>query len=271
MRKTLGLLFVLMLALGVAGQAGAKTIEWHGTTVLKLGAFDYMILDPGSGVATVNNSSGGTHLSTLRLIGDGVPDSGVWPVTDPESTAQVKSIIVTGTLRSGTMTGISGAPPMGSGVLPMGGYTRVCLFVPGCAANIFMANTVNRTRGGGIGGTITMGGNGSVRVSIQSAPWSIGTVTAVNQTKDGGFVTHSRWGFVHGAASATDSSTAVTSGVIQFIHPQQGGTIGIAGNTQQIALFNTLTLRFIPEPGLLLLLASGVVGLGLLGRKRMNK
>jgi hypothetical protein len=32
-----------------------------------------------------------------------------------------------------------------------------------------------------------------------------------------------------------------------------------------------MTLHFIPEPGLLLLLGAGVVGLGLLGRSRMKK
>jgi hypothetical protein len=36
-------------------------------------------------------------------------------------------------------------------------------------------------------------------------------------------------------------------------------------------MFSTLTLHFIPEPGLLLLIGSGVVGLGLLGRSRMNR
>jgi hypothetical protein len=38
-----------------------------------------------------------------------------------------------------------------------------------------------------------------------------------------------------------------------------------------VALFSTLTLHFIPEPGLLLLIGSGAVGLGLLGRSRMKK
>jgi hypothetical protein len=265
--------FILLFAvvLLVAGPASAKTIQWHGTVLLKLSTYYPMILDAGSGVATVNNSSGGAHLSTLRIVGDDIPDSGVWLVTDPESTPQVKAIIITGTLKSGTMTGISGGAAMPPGILPMAGYTRVCLFVPGCTANIHMNNTYNMTRGAGIAGTITMGGLGSVRVSVQGAPWNLATVTQIMQTAAGNFVTLSRAGFVHGGASATDSSTAVTSGVINFVGPNTVKTIGITGNSQTMSLFIDFRLHFIPEPGLLLLLGSGVVGLGVLGRSRMRK
>ena len=38
-----------------------------------------------------------------------------------------------------------------------------------------------------------------------------------------------------------------------------------------ISLFTTLAIHFVPEPGLMLLLGSGVVGLALLGRSRMRK
>jgi len=48
-------------------------------------------------------------------------------------------------------------------------------------------------------------------------------------------------------------------------------TAGVLGNSTAIPLFMTLTLHFIPEPGLLLLLGAGVVGLGLLGRSRIKK
>jgi hypothetical protein len=110
-----------------------------------------------------------------------------------------------------------------------------------------------------------------IRISIESAPWTLATVTGLNQTVKGNFITQSAVGFVHGPGSATNSSTATPSGVIQLIAPQHVTTAGILGNSTAIPLFMTLTLHFIPEPGLLLLLGSGVVGLGLLGRSRMNK
>ncbi|MBW2289859.1 MAG: PEP-CTERM sorting domain-containing protein, partial [Deltaproteobacteria bacterium] len=91
-----------------------------------------------------------------------------------------------------------------------------------------------------------------------------------NQTKDGGFVTLSRTGFVHGAASS-NSSTATGSGLIQLIAPQQVTVQGVNSNSSELTLFASLTLHFVPEPGLLLLIGSGVVGLGLLGRSRMKK
>jgi hypothetical protein len=38
-----------------------------------------------------------------------------------------------------------------------------------------------------------------------------------------------------------------------------------------MSLFIDFRLHFIPEPGLLLLVGSGVVGLGILGRARMRR
>jgi hypothetical protein len=59
---------VLFAAMLLAGQAGAKSIDWHGTVEIDLGALETMVLQ-GSGVATVNDSSGSAHLSTLRVDG----------------------------------------------------------------------------------------------------------------------------------------------------------------------------------------------------------
>jgi hypothetical protein len=261
----------------MAGPAAAKTLDWNGTLEIDLG-FNPSIFIQGSGVATVNDSSGSPHLSTLRLNG-GITGSGTIPVTDPNTTAQFKSMRITMTMggaapkpQTATLTGISGAPPMGQNALPMGGVTRVCLFTTGCSTNLPVANTRNSGNTGvGVGGLNTLGGNGTVRISIESAPWTLATVTGLNQTVKGNFVTQSARGFVHGAASASNSSTASDSGVIQLIAPQTVTTAGVLGNSTAIPLFMTLTLHFIPEPGLLLLLSAGVAGLGLLGRSRLKK
>jgi len=260
------------LAFGVAGTAGAEAIHWHGTVTVEVGELTPLPL-VGSGVATINASSGGAHLSTLR-IGPGITDSGVVPITDPNSTGQIKSIRITGTgiTPPHTLTGISGAPPLAQDKLPMPGFTRVCLFAAGCGTNLPLSNTVNSGNTGvGVGGTVTLGGNGAIRISIEAAPWFLGTVTAINQTVKGNFITLSRAGFVHGAASASGSSTAAPSGVIQLISPEQITSSGVVGNAARLSLFITLSLHFIPEPGLLLLIGSGVVGLGLLGRSRMKR
>jgi hypothetical protein len=268
--KRIVLLLVSILAVGVADQAGAKTLDWHGTLRLDLGALRTWVAE-GSGVATVNNTSGSTHLKTLRLAG-GITGSSTIPVTDPETTGTIPSIIITATLGTNTLTGISGAPPLGQRKLAVGGFTRVCLFVPGCSSNLPMNNTTNNGNTGvGVGGLLTLGQFGGIRISVENGPWTLTPVSGINQTVKGGFVTYTQTGWVHGAASASNSTTADDSGVIQLLAPQQVSTTGITGNSGKLTLFSALTLHFIPEPGLLLLIGSGVVGLGLLGRSRIKQ
>jgi hypothetical protein len=258
----------------VAGQAGAKALDWHGTMNVQLwGGGATSLTFQGSGVATVNDSSGSAHLSTLRLAG-GISGSGTIPITDPETTGTVKTIHVDSVeLGTGTISGISGAPPFNPGAaIPLPGHARVCIFQSSCGLNLPLDLTRNNGNTGvGVGGTVTLGGNGTIRISIEGAPWTLATVTRSHQTIGGNFEMRTQVGFVHGAASGSNSSTAANSGVIQLITPQQVKTAGLPGNSTRQALFSTLTLHFIPEPGLLLLIVSGAVGLGLLGRSRMNR
>ena len=65
--------------------------------------------------------------------------------------------------------------------------------------------------------------------------------------------------------------TASAPGVIQFVTPTQVTTNITTGSALRTSAGIRLPLRFVPEPGLLLLLGSGVAGLALLGRQRMRK
>jgi len=268
MRKTIVLFTTFLLV--VAGQAGAKTLDWHGTLDIDLGALPTLRLQ-GSGVATVNNSSGGNHLNTLRIAG-GITGNGTIPVTDPDTVGTIPSIRITGTLGTGTLSGISGTAPLHPpATLALKGVSKVCLYVPGCNSFLPLNNTTNSGNTGvGIGGQLTIGQYGAIRISVVNGPWTLGTATGTQATVDGGFRPVSAAGFVHGAASS-NSSTATGSGLIQLIAPQAITVTGIAGNNSILTLFAALTIHFIPEPGLLLLIGSGVVGLGLLGRSRMKK
>jgi hypothetical protein len=58
---------------------------------------------------------------------------------------------------------------------------------------------------------------------------------------------------------------------VQLVAPQQIITNLPLGSSDQMGQFVIAVYHFIPEPGLLLLLGSGVAGLALLGRSRMRK
>ena len=70
----------------------------------------------------------------------------------------------------------------------------------------------------------------------------------------------------------TNTSTATKlGGTIQLITPSQIFAEGIPGTYSDTqALFTRLTPNVVPEPGLSLLLVPGVVGLALLGSRRMR-
>jgi hypothetical protein len=137
----------------------------------------------------------------------------------------------------------------------------------------------------GIGGTITANtfsvGPG-LKVSNSFAPWTKGvtTITGVPNRITltvAGIITN-RWtalttrtaqGFIHGPVSLT-SSTAKASGVVQVVTPVIVLT-SLAPPNNFLSAFGIIRLHFVPEPGLILLLGSGIAGLLVVGRHRMRK
>ena len=86
----------------------------------------------------------------------------------------------------------------------------------------------------------------------------------------GGEIIFTQWiakGWAHAPASTT-SSTAQPSGVVQLVTPAQIVTNLPLGTSDKMGGLAILVIHFIPEPGLLMLLGAGVVGLALLGRRR---
>jgi len=273
MRTLLAPTLVFLLALGLAGSVSAAQLKYQGTTTTKLGAArtkENRIRS--SGVATVNVSSGSGLLHTLRLDG-GVTGSKYNPVTDPDVSGTIKTIGVEGTRMTGTLWDFQN-PPLASNKMLIKGFTRLCLFGPCGTVNFDIGLSANNGNTGvGVGGLLTAGGAGAIRISIEAAPWTLGSGAAINQTGKGNFKTVVASGFIHEAASGTGGggSTAVTTGVVQLVSPMQVTTSGVQGNVSLQSLFVLLTIRFIPEPGFLLLLGAGVVGLGIAGRKRMRE
>ena len=76
-------------------------------------------------------------------------------------------------------------------------------------------------------------------------------------------------GFAHGPASLT-SSTAQISGALQLVTVTKVLT-SFTSVFPEFPLTGILNLHFVPEPGTLLMLGSGVVGLGIYGRRQRRR
>ncbi|MEE8476113.1 MAG: PEP-CTERM sorting domain-containing protein [Myxococcota bacterium] len=277
MRQSLAIGVASVLLLGVVDTAHAKLIGFNGTLNVGLPGLRPVVAT-GSGNALLNGSVGGLggHLTTLQILTNSVSVTGaIVPITDPAG-APLISIRGSAALGMGVLRPISGAAASGTGltqdVLPVAGLFRICPF-PGCLKGVSLPIplTVGGTRGVGVGGLITLGtfGKAGIKFSIYGQPWTVKTalVTGI-PTDNGGFSTASALGFAHGPASAT-SSTAAVSGVVQLVTATR--VVSSLGITLITPLFATLTLHLVPEPGTFVLFGSGVVALGIAGRRRLRK
>jgi hypothetical protein len=290
MRKWFVFVAATSIAVGAAGVASAAPLNWEGTLTVII-ADNPPVSVTGGGVATVNHSAGGipAHLSTLRLAASrgNVAGTETVVITDPEVAGNgVAAIVVDADLGTGTFSPISGGAAstvvLTRDVLPMRGVAKICLLSTSCTAWVELGltepTTVNGvpgtgTRGVGVGGLLTAGGYGGIRISLQAAPWTIKTTTVTDQIETTGgeivFIPQTAKGWAHAPASTT-TSTAQPSGVLQLVTPGQIVTNLPLGTSDKMAALVILVVHFIPEPGLLLLLGSGVVGLTVLGQRRLR-
>ena len=287
MRKLFISLAALTVALGLAGIAGAAPMQWEGTGVVRLGDFPQGTLT-GGGVATINGSGGLGHLNSLRLSASrgNIKGTLTLPVTDPEVAGNAIAVVLLDNIQGGTGTfaPISGAASSAVGLsqntLPIRGIARLCLVNTDCTQTLPITLTeptpgTPGVKGVGVGGLVGAAqAFGAIRISLENAPWTIKTVTVIDhqETPNGStfFTGVTLKGFVHDPLSST-SGTAAPSGLVQLVTPVQVTTNLPFGSNDKISAGATLVIHFIPEPGLLLLLGSGVAGLALLGHRRMRR
>jgi hypothetical protein len=298
MRKLLCLtgagFLALFLVSTLAGTAGAAIVDWSGTFIVTIGDFKKdSWVGTGVSTATVNGSAGGNHLNTLTLPGGGITVTGIAPQTDPENATLISLLIDPNQplrLPKGTLRPISGGGPLtlntltGATLSPNNARFKQCILFPGCV-NYLPIPITKAGSGAGIGGTITVNTfsvGGGLKLSVVGQPWTLGvathtgvpnritlTVAGVITNRFTIHTTRTAQGFVHGPVSLT-SSTAKGSGVIQIVTPTSV-TTSLSPPNNFLPVFGIIRLHFIPEPGLILLLGSGIAGLVVLGRHRMRK
>ena len=273
------------LAMLVAGQASAIVMQtWTRASLQFTNLGRAEASATATGLTTIHTSSStSSHLSTITAeFNPGLSLNTTISVTDPTA-APITSVILTSVrgrpdLQGGIIGNISGALANSNlGILPntipsTGGVT-ICLLISNpCDFQLNLlvgATSAGVQIGGGVGGILTIGGLGAIRISVVGAPYTVKTVSAVNRTENGLFDVFSEHGFAHGPGSNT-STTAQASGILQTITANHTTVIGPGDNDISGNISRVLT-HFIPEPGLLLLFGSGAVGMALLGRKRIRK
>ena len=313
MKKLLGLATALAVVLAVASPALARPLNWEGTLTSKIADLPDLVASGGGVATVNGSSGIlPAHLGDIRLAGSRghVTGTDTVIITDPETAGNgIAAVIINFEPGTGTIGPISGAvgstSPLTKRAMPIGGVAKVCLLSTVCTDFLpllltqpttngarYQVNTATPNqltpnalqgkrlgvpgtgvKGVGIGGLVTVGGDSPIRISVEAAPWTVKTATAIDQTSDltgtAAFHNVTRMGFAHGPASAT-TSTAQPSGVLQIVTPSQIRTNLSLGSNVKLSTLTELLIHFIPEPGLLLLLGSGVVGLAVLGRSRMK-
>lgn len=267
-----GLLALALAAcVSSARVASASPLNWEGTLSIEVLGFSPLAVT-GGGVATLNGPGGGVALETLRIAASrgGISGSAMFPISDPVVQANgIASLRATVSLASGSFAPISGGAaslPLTRGELPVRGIVKVCLLSVHCT-NFYPLLLTQATgagpgagvKGVGIGGLVTVGGTERLRFSIEGAPWTLHTASVALGTAGGGELPVFTSGFAHGAASLT-GTTGLPGGSLQLVTP-----IRVKSNQgNDLAAFGRLGVRFLPEPGVSLLLAAGCFGLGVL-------
>jgi hypothetical protein len=275
------------LALFFAGQASAIVMQtWTRASLQFTNLGRAEASATATGLATLHTSSStSSHLSSISAgFQPGLSLNSTISVTDPTA-SPITSVILTSIrgrpdLQGGVLGNISGALANSNlglvpNTIPSTGGATICLLVPPLSPCDFQLSLVvggtsaGVQIGGGVGGILTIGGLGFIRISVVGAPYTVKTVSAVNRTENGGFDLFSEHGFAHGPGSMT-STTAQQSGVLQTVTANFTTVIGPGDGDISGQISRVLT-HFIPEPGLVLLFGSGAVGMALLGRKRIRK
>ncbi len=273
----MGSVLVACLVIGVVGSARAATLDFTGTLAINIFGFRDLDLEtypytgplifltvPGAGSAQLTED-GNQHLLSFAVPSGAFGPSTVTYILPSWATVFTSQRFTLAQNLSGGFSGISGGPP-GGGPMGLSGTAKMCVWFSNCTSAIVVPLTPTAGGAGfGLGGTATF--PGSLPITMQNSPWTIGqptmTIHAPTSTIS---VPTLPGGFAHGPASLT-SSTAQASGVVQLVTVSKVYT-SLMSAFPETPLIGVLTLHFVPEPGTLLLLGFGVAVLAARGRRR---
>lgn len=243
MRKLLGLVAAAAIAFGASAPASAAPVPVTGVLNVIVGTLPPISLPIPAAVVDV---TGGTLTVPAGIAGQ----TGLFVPVTGFPLNLITGIVVTASNGAGSFSGPT-APFTGSGGVSLSGggiggampVLGVAQVKGALAINVPLSNV-------GAGGSVNAGG-----IVVAGAPWTTGV--AMVTTTGPVMSMFSATGTVSGPLGAPGSS-------ITLVTPAH---INAAGLTR-IAAFAQLTLNFVPEPGTLLLLGAGVVGLAAVGRSR---
>jgi hypothetical protein len=244
MRKASLLGVTLALAALLAGRADAAVLPLNGTLSIDLGGIAVVTLT-GSGTGTSNGPFG---LATVPHGLVSLATTATFPIQPPA--LNLSKITVMGPASS-----FAGSFDPGGN---MGNDAVANLFfTDGAAAGAVPLRYVGVATGCHLFVCPPF--------TIVGVAWTNLGATAADPTKTTMLMQTAAGIPVTVTATAFDARTAGGAGTVQLVAPTLMKIFG--GSLGSLPIVGTLTLRFVPEPGALLLLGSGVAGLAAAGRR----